>query len=296
MVDFARLPTEQSNPRSRRLDLLSTEKIIHLMNDEDRCVLNAVRGARAGLTRAVNLVVQSLSREGRLFLFGAGTSGRLCVLEAAECPPTFNTRPGQIQAFMAGGKRALFRSQEGAEDREPEARRLVGQKVRLGDVLVGVAASGVTPFVRAALSAARRKRAGTILISCNPSTSLKSLADVLIPLKTGPEILAGSTRMKAGSATKMALNILTTASMVRLGKVYGHWMVDLQPRSKKLVARGLRLIQRLGGVSEKEALRLFRQARGRVKPAVLMARRGVSFTDAQRLLKSHRGSLRKSLD
>lgn len=296
MVDFARLPTEQSNPRSRRLDLLSSRQIIAVMNDEDRRVLSAVRGARAGLARAVELVVTALSRGGRLFLFGAGTSGRLCVLEAAECPPTFNTRPGQIQAFMAGGKKAVFRSQEGAEDREPEARRLVNKKVRRGDVVVGVAASGVTPFVRAALYAARRKRAATILISCNPSTALKPLADVLIPLKTGPEILTGSTRMKAGSATKMALNILTTASMVRLGKVYGHWMVDLQPRSKKLVARGLRLVQRLGGVSEKEAAKLFRRAHGRVKPAILMARKNISFPEAQRLLKSRAGSLRKSLD
>jgi N-acetylmuramic acid 6-phosphate etherase len=294
-IEFSRLPTEQPNPSSRDLDVLSVSRLVALMNREDRRPAEAVGRARADVARAVALVSSCLEAGGRLFLFGAGTSGRLCVMEAAECPPTFNTEPGLVQAFMAGGSQAVFRSQEGAEDRALEAEAAVRRLVRRGDAVVGVAASGVTPFTLAALTAARGRGARTILVTCNARASLKPVADVVISLQTGPEIVTGSTRLKAGTACKMVLNMLTTLSMVRLGKVYKHWMVDLQPRSEKLSARGRRLIQGLGGVSEEEAAALFKEAGGRVKPAILMARRKLPFAAAMKALDRAGGSLRKAL-
>lgn len=295
MVDFARLATEKPNPRSRNLDLLSTARLVALINREDKKTIEAVGRARPAIVKAVNLIAASFEKKGRLFLCGAGTSGRLCVLEAAECPPTFNTWPGQVQALMAGGMAAVFQSKEGAEDNAALARSAMRRQVKRGDVVVGVAASGVTPFTLASLTTGRSRGAKTILISCNPLPGHRRLADVVIPLRTGPEVLSGSTRLKAGTATKMVLNILTTASMVRVGKVYGNWMVDLQPKSKKLVARGLRLIQRLGGVSEKEAGKLFKKAGRSVKLAVVMARLNLPVPAARAVLERHSGSLRKAL-
>jgi N-acetylmuramic acid 6-phosphate etherase len=294
MVDYSKLPTEQPSAVSRDLDRMSSLRLVDLMNREDRKTIRAVQAAKKEIARAVDLIARALSRGGRLFLAGAGTSGRLCVLEAAECPPTFNTQPDQVQAFMAGGPKAVFRSQEGAEDRALESQRLVEKDARRGDVLVGVAASGVTPFTLSALSAARRKGVRTVLVTCNPRTALSHLADVVVSLRTGPELVTGSTRLKAGTATKMVLNMLTTLSMVRTGKVYQHWMVDLQPKSQKLVARGLRLIQHLGRVSEQEAASLFKDARGRVKLAILMAR-GYSAREARKRLDRAKGFLRKAL-
>src|SRR5256885_9093190 len=210
------------------------------MNREDRRAVAAVGRVRRDLAAAVELIVDALRRGGRLVFVGAGTSGRLGVLEAAECPPTFGTRPGQVQAIMAGGRGSVFRSREGAEDDARAARRAVRARVRRGDVVVGVSASGVTPFVRAALAAASVRGAATILVACNAARAEGRA--LLIAPAPGPALLAGSTRLKAGTATKLVLNTLTTASMTRLGKVYGNRMVDLQPRSAKLRAPAERLV------------------------------------------------------
>ncbi len=295
ITNYAALPTEQFNPRSRQLDCLSSRQIVALMNREDHRVLQSIAAAQTSIADAVDLIVGSLSKGGRLFFVGAGTSGRLGILEAAECPPTFNTRPRDIRALMAGGRSAVFRSKEGAEDSALAARKAVAGIVGRGDVVVGIAASGVTPYVQAAIEVSRRRGAYTILVTCNPASARKTSVNVGIGLKTGPEILTGSTRLKAGTACKMVLNMLTTASMVRLGKVYGNTMVDLQPKSKKLVARGLRLIEMVGAVGPQEAQRLFTLAQRRVKVAILMAREKCSAGQARRRLRSVEGNLRKAL-
>lgn len=294
-MDYAALSTEKVNPRSKNLDRLSARQVVLLMNREDAQVLRAIKQASGSITQAVNRIVRAFQRDGRLFLVGAGTSGRLGVIEAAECPPTFGTSPRMVQAYIAGDKPAVFHSQEGAEDSAAKGARGVRlSNVSSRDVVVGIAASGVTPYVQAALSAAKTRKASTILLTCNPTAPARA-ADVRIVLRTGPEVLAGSTRLKAGSACKMALNMLTTASMVQLGKVYGNRMVDLQPKSRKLVERGVRLIRELGGTSPAEARHLFQAARRDVKAAIVMARKKISYAEAMMRLKRAKGFLRRAL-
>ena len=293
---YAALPTERPNPRSRRLDSLSPREIVSLMNREDLGIAGAVGRVGREIARAITLVVGALQAGGRLFFVGAGTSGRLGVLEAAECPPTFNTPPSLVQAIMAGGRHSVFRSREGAEDRAGEGKRAVAHRVKAGDVVVGIAASGVTPFVRAALGEARRRRGRTVLVAMDRRSPLGRLADVVIAPRVGPEVLTGSTRLQAGTATKMILNILTTAAFVRLGKSYGNWMVDLEPRSRKLRARAERLVQILGRVPGATARRYLRMAGGRAKVAIVMARKNLSVRAASRLLREAGGSLRRCLD
>ncbi len=293
---YEALPTEKPNPRSRRLDSLSPLQIVALMNQEDRRVVLAVKRVRRDIARAVNLIVRALDSGGRLFFVGAGTSGRLGVLEAAECPPTFSTPHSLVQAIMAGGQGSVFRSKEGAEDRTGEARRAVGRRIRPGDVVVGIAASGVTPFVKASLAVVRKRHCHTVLVAMNAGSPMRWLADVVIAPSVGPEVLTGSTRLKAGTATKMILNMLTTGAFVRLGKTYGNWMVDLQPRSRKLRARGERLVQILGKASRLRARRYLSAAAGRTKVAILMARKQISARAAARLLRAAGGSLRRCLD
>ncbi len=294
-IRYYRLPTERPNPRSRDLDQLSAVEIARLMNRTDHAAVAAVARAARAIGRAVDVIVARLSRGGRLLFVGAGTSGRLGVLEAAECPPTFDTPPALVQAVMAGGRRAVFRSAEGAEDDAAEGARAIRRRARDGDVVVGIAASGVTPFVRAALDAARRRRAATVLVTCNPRVSRRA-ARVVIALATGPEVLAGSTRLTAGTATKLVLNTLTTASFARLGRVYGNRMVDLRPRSAKLRARAVRLVSGIGRVGEREAGRLLAAARGSVKLAILMARLGLTPREARARLGRAAGSLRQVLE
>ncbi|MFQ5829540.1 MAG: N-acetylmuramic acid 6-phosphate etherase [Candidatus Methylomirabilia bacterium] len=294
-IAYHRLPTEQENPRSRSLDRLSAQEIVGLMNREDRRVLSGIYRVRSRIARGVELITAALKDGGRLFFVGAGTSGRLGVLEAAECPPTFGTPRSLIRAIMAGGRGAVFHSREGAEDREREAREAVRTMARPGDVLVGVAASGVTPFVRAALAEARRRKARTILLAMNSRSRLGGRVDLLIGPWVGPELLTGSTRLKAGSATKMILNMLTTASMAQLGKVYRNRMVDLRPTSRKLRARAVRLIQELGGASEPRARRLLQAAGGEAKVAILMAKKKLGARGARRRLAAAGGSLRQAL-
>ncbi|HEX7216202.1 MAG TPA: N-acetylmuramic acid 6-phosphate etherase [Methylomirabilota bacterium] len=294
-IRYDRLPTERADPRTGQLDRLSAAQIARLMNRADRRAVRAVGRAAPAIGRAVDLIVRALSRRGRLVFVGAGTSGRLGVLEAAECPPTFDTEPSLVQAIIAGGKRTVFRSAEGAEDDGPEGARQIRRRVRRGDVVVGIAASGVTPFVRAALREASRRGAATALVTCNPQVPA-SAARVVIALAVGPEVLTGSTRLKAGTATKLALNTLTTASFARLGKIYGNRMVDLRPRSAKLRARALRLVGQLGRVSPREAQRLLAAAGASAKVAIAMARLGVDAPEARRRLKRAAGSLRRALE
>jgi N-acetylmuramic acid 6-phosphate etherase len=293
-IRYDRLPTERADPGSGRLDRLSAVGIARLMNRADRRAVRAVGRAAPAIGRAVDLIVRALSRRGRLIFVGAGTSGRLGVLEAAECPPTFDTPPALVQAVIAGGRRTVFRSAEGAEDDGPDGARQIRRRVRRGDVVVGIAASGVTPFVRGALGEARRRGAATALVTCNPDVPARA-ARVVIALDVGPEVLTGSTRLKAGTATKLALNTLTTASFARLGKVYGNRMVDLRPRSAKLRARALRLVRELGRVPPREAEGLLRAARGSAKLAIAMARLHVDAREARRRLRTAAGSLRHAL-
>ncbi|MBK8575067.1 MAG: N-acetylmuramic acid 6-phosphate etherase [Elusimicrobia bacterium] len=290
---YARLVTERPHSRSAHLDRLSPKALFDLMNQEDFAAARAVAGAQRDVLRAVACIVDRLSRGGRLFLVGAGTSGRLCVLEAAECPPTFNTSPSLVQALMAGGRSSVFRSKEGAEDQSLDLSRRLGAQLRSSDAVIAVAASGVTAFASSALSLARRRGAAAIFLTCNPRAT--PAADVRIVLRTGPEILTGSTRLKAGTATKMILNIITTLTMIRLGKVYGPWMVDLQPRSKKLVARGTNMIAHLGGVSLPQAKRFLVRSGGRVKTAIVMAKKHLSRRDAETVLTHAGGFLREVL-
>jgi N-acetylmuramic acid 6-phosphate etherase len=294
-INYARLPTEQPNPRSRFLDRLSVANILRLMNREDTRVPRAVTRVIPHTTRAVWLIVEAVRRGGRLFFLGAGTSGRLGVIEAAECPPTFNTPPAMIQAIIAGGRRAVFRSREGAEDDRRQARREVLRRVRPDDVVVGIAASGITPFVEAGLRAAHAKGASTILVTCHYTARVRAKVDVLIAPQVGPELIAGSTRLKGGTATKLILNMLTVATMVRLGKVYGNLMVDVRPTSRKLRARALRIVQSVARCSAREAAWALRAAHGHVKTAILIATRHVSYPAARRQLEAVRGSLRRTL-
>jgi N-acetylmuramic acid 6-phosphate etherase len=293
-IRFDRLPTELSNPRSRALDRLGPTAIARLMNRADRDVLRAVGRAAPAIGRAVTGIVERLDAGGRLIFVGAGTSGRLGVIEAAECPPTFNTSPGQVQALMAGGRGAVFRSVEGSEDDARTGARAVRRRVRRGDAVVGIAASGVTPFVRAALAEARRRGALAVLVTCNPRVP-RGAAGVIIALNVGPEVLAGSTRLKAGTATKLTLNTITTAAFTRLGKVHGNRMVDLQPRSAKLRARAERLVAELGQVSTTRARRLLDDAGGSAKVAIVMARHREPAVAARRRLVAARGFLRRAL-
>jgi N-acetylmuramic acid 6-phosphate etherase len=289
-IRYDALATERADARTRRLDRLSASGIARLMNRADRAAVAAVGRAAPALGRAVDLVVASLARGGRLLFVGAGTSGRLGVIEAAECPPTFGTPPSLVRGIIAGGRRAVFRSVEGAEDDGAAGVRQVRRQARAGDVVVGVAASGVTPFVRAALVEARRRGARTVLVTCNPAVPARA-ARVVVALDVGPEVLAGSTRLKAGTATKLALNTVTTAAFARLGRVYGNRMVDVQPRSAKLRARARRLVREIGGVSGPRAARLLADSGGRVKIAIAMARLGIPVEMARRRLAEAGGRL-----
>ena len=288
------LPTESRNPRSRRLDEMPTARVVALLIDEDRRAVAAAARQVPAITRAAMLAARALESGGRIHFVGAGTSGRLGFLEAAECPPTFGSDPDRIRAVMAGGDGAVFRAVEGAEDREDDGHR-EGSRVDAGDLLIGISASSVTPFVRGALSAAREKRARTVLVTCAPGRGLRGLADVVIAVATGPEVLTGSTRLKAGSATKAVLNAITTAAMVRLGKAFENLMVDLRPTNAKLRDRARRIVATAGGVARAEAERLLEAAGGEVKTAIVMARRGATPDDARARIERAGGHVRKAL-
>lgn len=287
------MQTEGRNPRTMAIDQAAALDIVTTINAEDRLVAEVVAGALPQIAAAVEAIAERLAAGGRLIYLGAGTSGRLGVLDAVECVPTFSTPPGQIVGLLAGGNAALTQSIEGSEDNEQAARDdLAALGFASRDILVGIAASGRTPYVLAGVAYAREQGAPTVGISCNAPAPLLETADIAIPLVVGPEVITGSTRMKSGTAQKMVLNMLSTGAMVRLGKVYGNLMVDVQPTNAKLERRSVGIIQQLTGLDEVAAAAMLEAAGRRVKLAVVMARRGVGADEGQRLLDEARGRLR----
>lgn len=290
------LLTEQINPDSEHLDSLSTLEIVDLFNREDAKTLKAIAQARIPLAQAIDTAANALRVGGRLFYVGAGTSGRLGVLDAAECPPTFCTPPELVQGIIAGGTAALVKSSEALEDRaEDGAAAIAKAQISDLDVVVGITAGGTTPFVHGALQAARQRGAATVAISCVSAEQVAIAADLDIRLLVGAEILAGSTRLKAGTATKMALNILSTGIMVRLGKVYGNRMVDVAVTNSKLRDRALRMITDLTDLNRQQADELLQQSNKKVKLALLMHWTGLDAAAGAAQLQKHQGNLRAAL-
>ena len=291
------LPTERANPASAELDALATEAAFDVFQAEDERMVAAVGAARAAVCRAIDLAAERLARGGRLFYVGAGTSGRLGVLDAAECPPTFMSAPEQVQGVLAGGAPALTRPVEGAEDDREAARHdLDARGVAAADVVFGLTAGGTTPYVHAALARARERGAATVFLACVPFELAPDAADVSIRLDTGPEVLAGSTRLKAGSATKLVLNRVTTLAMARLGKVHGNLMVDVDASANaKLVERATSIVMELTGLAPGAARALLDAAGLRAKTAVAMHARGVDRAEAERLLAAAGGVLARVL-
>jgi N-acetylmuramic acid 6-phosphate etherase len=289
--------TERRNPRTADIDRATPQEIVDLIGAEDAAVAGAVARARVEIARAMELVESSLRRGGRLLYVGAGTSGRLGVLDAAECPPTFGTPPELVVGIIAGGSDALVRSIEGAEDDPDEgARAMDRNRVGPNDTVVGIASSGTTPYVRGALTRAGQLGAKTVFLTCvDPPADPADRCDVTIAALTGPEVVTGSTRMKAGTATKLILNTLTTGVMIRLGKTYGNLMVDLQAWNEKLVDRGERILMAVTGADREAARVAIQSAGGSVRTAIVMVKRGSSRADAEALLRTHDNHLRPIL-
>ena len=297
-AEISKLHTEQRNKNSMDIDVRSTSEILKIINNEDKTVPLAVENELPYIEQAVELIVTALKNGGRLLYFGAGTSGRIGVVDAAECPPTFGTPPDLIQGFIAGGKEAMFRAQEGAEDLEENgAKDVVKAKVKSKDVVCGIAASRRTPYVIGAVKKAKELGAKTIYVTCNPRDEFNiKEADIAICPYVGPEVIMGSTRMKSGTAQKLVLNMLTTASMIRLGKVYENMMIDLQMTNKKLVERSKRIVMTITGVSYDKAADVLKKADGHVKTALVMIKANVSATEARKLLKRTQGFVRKAIE
>jgi N-acetylmuramic acid 6-phosphate etherase len=297
MTRFKIIPTtEKRNRRSENIDQLSTQQIVDLINAEDALVAPAVRKERKAIAAAVDMIVARFRKGGRLFYVGAGTSGRLGVLDASECPPTFGVRPSLVQGIIAGGRRALVKSVEGAEDYAADGARAIAQnKVKANDVAVGVAACGMTPYVRGALKEAKRIGAGTIFITCAPEAVEHIPAEIIIKAVVGAEVVTGSTRMKAGTATKLVLNTLTTTAMIKMGKVYGNLMVDLNASNEKLRDRSQRIVMEVTGLSRAKAKKLLELAQGKVKAAIVMHFRDVDLRRAHDILDQCQQSLHKAI-
>ena len=296
MKDRSKLITEQRNANSFQIDKKSTSEIVTIINREDASVIDAVQKEHINITKAVDLIVESFSKGGRLLYVGAGTSGRLGVLDASECPPTFGTDPELIQGIIAGGEEALTRSIEGAEDNYEGGELAIRENgVTSLDTVVGIATGGTTPFVHGALVKARSLGAATIFLCCNTNTNPAEAVDVIIRPITGPEIITGSTRMKAGTATKIILNTLTTASMIKRGKVYENFMVDLQIKKKKLRDRAERIIMAVTKLERDYASELLKMAKNNVKTAIVMHKLQVGYNDAEKRLEECGGFVRKAL-
>ena len=290
------LLTEQANPQSQNLDRLSTLEIVDLFNQEDYQTVQAIAEARIPLAETIDVVAEAFRQGGRLFYVGAGTSGRLGVLDAAECPPTFCTPPELVQGILAGGTAALVKSSEALEDRPQDGAQAIGDRqITDLDVVIGITAGGTTPFVHGALKEAKSRGAKTVAISCVSADQVKIDADLDIRLLVGAEILAGSTRLKAGTVTKMALNIISTGAMVRYGKVYGNRMVDVAVTNDKLYDRALRIISDLTELDRPEAAELLSKSQNKVKLALLMHWTGVDVSVGEALL-NQSGNLRSLID
>ena len=289
--------TELRNSASENIDRLSTQQIVDLINAEDVLVPKAVAAQNKQIATAIDLIVARFKKGGRLFYVGAGTSGRLGVLDASECPPTFGVPPSLVQGIIAGGRRALVRSAEGAEDYPEDGAAAIEKKhVRAKDIVVGLAACGMTPFVLGALKKARRIGAATIFITCAPEAIERVPAEIIINPIVGPEVVTGSTRMKAGTATKLVLNTLTTGAMIRLGKVYGNLMVDLKAVNEKLRDRSVRIVMELTNLSRQRARRLLSRAEGKVKAAIVMHFRKTDLAGALKILDESDQFLRKAIE
>lgn len=290
------LQTEQSHPRYSCLDVSSTRELLWMMNEADLTVPMAVEKALPSIEQAVEMIVERLKRGGRLFYIGAGTSGRLGVLDAAECPPTFSTPPGQVVGLIAGGRDAMFEAVEEAEDNSQLAPLdLEGFNLTKDDVVVGISASGRTPYVIGGLNYAQSIGSATIGLSCNTKSEVSQYADVPIEVETGPEVLSGSTRLKAGTAEKLVLNMLSTASMFRLGKVYHNLMVDMKVTNEKLLERAKRIVMVSADVDYVAAEKALEAADGHVKRAILMVKKSVDKAVADKLLDEANGFLRIAL-
>jgi N-acetylmuramic acid 6-phosphate etherase len=296
-MNLKSLLTEQVNPRSRDIDARPTAEILQIMNDEDAKVASAVAAEIPRIAQAVDRIAEAIRGGGRLFYIGAGSSGRLGVLDAAECPPTFNVAPDLVHGIIAGGDAALARATEASED-DPESgkRDLEGRGFMARDVLVGIAANGRTPYVLGAVTKARALGALTIGISCTPDSELSRVVDIPISPLCGPEVIAGSTRLKAGTATKLVLNMISTAVMIRLGHVYGNLMVNVSPRNSKLEDRARRIIAEAASVSIERAGDLLKEAGGDVKAAIVMGRLGVNRGAAELRLAEAGGSISEALN
>jgi len=289
--------TEKINQKSENIDRLSTEQIVKLINSEDMLVAPAVGKESKKIAAAVDMIVEHFKLRGRLFYVGAGTSGRLGVLDASECPPTFGVSPKLVQGIIAGGKRALVRAVEGAEDKAEDGIEAINKhRICEKDVVVGIAACGMTPFVQAALKQAAKKGAGTIFVTCARQAVKFISAKIIINPIIGPEVITGSTRMKAGTATKLVLNILTTTAMIKMGKVYGNLMIDLRATNNKLRNRSLRIVSQITGLSPKKTADLLKNAKGKVKHAIVMHFRNVDLESAIKILNQCDQSLRKAIE
>ena len=290
------LPTEAINPATLGIDKLPAADIVELMLAEDRKMTAAVQRERERIALGAEIIAEGLRQGGRIIFVGAGTSGRLGVLESAEMPPTFGTDPALVQAVIAGGRGATFRAKEGVEDNYEEGARAV-TRLRPGrkDVVVGVSASGMTPFVRGALTRARKAGSKVLFVTCDPKTELQTFVDLTIALAVGPEVIAGSTRLKAGTATKMALNMLTTTAMIRIGKTYGNLMVDVRTGSEKLKDRARRIVNMVTGLEYDDADKLLAKARWNVKAAVVMQKTGLSYLKAMSRLRKANGLMRDAI-
>jgi N-acetylmuramic acid 6-phosphate etherase len=296
--EISKLSTEQRNPESMDIDVRSTAEILKIINNEDKTVSIAVEKELPYIEKAVDIIVDALKYGGRLLYFGAGTSGRLGVLDAVECPPTFGTPHDLIEGFIAGGKDAMFRAQEGAEDYEENgAKDILAANVTSKDVVCGIAASRRTPYVIGAVKEAKKLGAATLYITCNPREEFDiSEVDVAICPFVGPEVIMGSTRMKSGTAQKLVLNMLTTASMIRLGKVYENMMIDLQMTNKKLEERSKRVIMTITGISYEEAAKYLEKSGGHVKTALVMILAGINAEEAKERLRKTEGFVRKAIE
>ena len=294
---FEQLETEQQNSISAELDTRSALEIAQLINDEDSKVAGAVQNALPKIAEAIDAIAEAITAGGRLIYVGAGTSGRIAALDAAECPPTFNTDPKMVQFVIAGGEKALSHASEFSEDlRTMGARDLAKRKPGKNDVVVGVAASGTTPYTVAALEFARKKRAKTVAVVCNPGSELGRAVDIEIVTEVGPEALSGSTRMKAGTAQKMVLNMLTTGAMARLGYIYGNLMVNIQTRNHKLQERGVGILQSAAGVDRATAEKTLKRAGNSVAVALIMLKTGLERAQSAQKLKRAKGNVRKAID
>ncbi len=302
---LTQLLTEQRNNASRNIDTCSVAEILQIINTEDKKVADAVAKEIPYITKAVELIVQSFLDGGRLFYVGAGTSGRLGVLDAAECPPTFGTPPELVQGIIAGGNQAMFKAQEGAEDKKENGEKDIEEKnITANDVVCGIAASLRTPYVVGAILHAKKKGATTLYLTTNPRKNfelpeyqeLSQSIDVKICPEVGPEVIMGSTRMKSGTAQKLVLNMLTTATMIRLGKVYENMMVDLQLTNAKLVERAKKIIMLSTGISYEQAAQSLEKSYGHVKTAIVMLKKNISYEEATQILQQANGFVRKAIE